>query len=339
MRRAALAGLVFFSTAGCAPAAFFAAPDDYAAYRATRVGATFEARLAAADDYLARFPAGTFRGPVEAYFRRAEPVYFGAKRGSVRGLEAYLRALRHGPHRAEAEGRLSALAEARRNQRAALGEVVRLGEALDRAAAERRRARATVTTWLSRFLDADLWRAPLVEAKASFIVPWSLSLPSPLCARLDEAGASERPRGAARRCVKLLELPYAVAADGASEARQITAELTLLEDAAGRPLQATLAGPEFFLRLEETLTARASLPPGAEEARESTALETSSPRALALVADTFGEAVSSDSACRRPASPPAALALECHGARLVARAAALRGEDDVIEVTPSSSAR
>ena len=330
---------MLLAATGCAKVAFFAAPDDYAAYRATRLGPTFEARLGAAEDYLDRFPEGAFRAPVAAYFERAEPIYFRAKQGSAAGLAAYLRALPRGPHRAEAEGRLAALAAARVGREPTLAEVTKLGASLDRAAAERRRARAALTDWLGRLLDADLYRAPLIEAKASFIVPWSLALPSPLCAPLSrEEGAETTPfevEGAVRRCVKLLELPYTLVGNGTDGARQITVELTLLQNEAGRPLRATLAGPDLFQRIEETITARAR----ALETDETEDAPLPGTRAVELIAATFGEAVSSDAQCRRPASAPTRLALECHGARLVARAAAIQGDDDVIAITPAGSAR
>jgi hypothetical protein len=338
--RAPLALLLLAAT-GCATTPFFAAPDDYAAYRATRVGPNFEARLGAAEAYLDRFPEGAFRAPVTAYLERAEPIYFRAKKGSAAGLAAYLRALPRGPHRAEAEGRLAALTRARQGQEPTLAEVTRLGARLDRAAAERRRARVTLSDWLVRLLDAELYRAPLVEAKASFIVPWSLALPSPVCAPLSrgahEASDEARPSqesGAVRRCVKLLELPYTLVAGGADEVRQITMEISLIEDAAGRPLRASLAGPDLFRRIEETITARAS-------AAAADDMEEAPPPvagAVELIAATFGEAVSSDAKCRRSVSPPTRLALECKGARLVAARATSQG-DDVIAITPSSSAR
>src|SRR5262249_3494945 len=97
MRGAALA--LALSGAGCS---FFAAPGDYAAYRATRVAPTLEERLAAAQRYLRDRPQGAFQDEVRAAFDHAEGVYYGSKRGSITGLYAYLEALPSGPHHEEA---------------------------------------------------------------------------------------------------------------------------------------------------------------------------------------------------------------------------------------------
>src|SRR5262249_48833330 len=152
---------------GCAtPVAFIASPDDYAAYRRTRVARSLEARLSAAQAYLTRYPSGAFAPRVRAWFDRAELVFFLSKRGSVARLEAYLRMRAGGPHRDEAEGRLLGLKAARSNREAELGAASSVAAGLDRAAAERRAVRREVDAWIGRFLDAELWKAPLYQAKA-----------------------------------------------------------------------------------------------------------------------------------------------------------------------------
>jgi hypothetical protein len=328
VRRAAAFGLLF-AAMGCAtPVAYLASPADYAAYRQTRVAPTLEARLKAADEYLTRFPDGSFQPYVRPWFERAELVFYKAKQGSLAGLEDYLRTLPRGPHGDEAAGRRSALKATRENREAELAVASSLTAKLDRASAERRAVRLSLATWIGRFLDAEVWKAPLSQARAELIIPWSLELPSPSCAPLEAPQRADLPAGAVRRCAKILELPYAVTVDGASDERQATVEITVLQDASGRPLQTSIGGPELFLRLEETFTVQAAAPGDPE--RRIAAIS----RAADLVRSAFGQAVSRDPACKLPAALPVFVALGCHGVRITARAAVEPGDDDLILVGP-----
>lgn len=326
MRAMVAAATIAAATLGCG--GFVTSPADYTAYRATRVAPTLEARLAASARYLATYPEGAFEPEVRAAFERAEPVYFAAKEGSIDGMQAYLRALPAGPHHAQAEKQLGRLEALRDRRDLAVAEDVTAG--VDRATAERAAVRTELTTWLGLFLDASLWDAPLSRAKASLIVPWGLALPAPSCAAL-EPGARPRegeglplPRGAARRCSKLLELPYAVVVDGRSEAREATLEITLFQDAEGRPVEVRLGGPDFFLRLEETFTIRA-LPRGEPEPRIAAMA-----RAAEIVRHALAEAVPAGSQCKRPPAAPIFLDLACAGLHVSARTAVAEGEDDLI---------
>jgi hypothetical protein len=330
VRRAALAGLLV-AAAGCAtPVAFIASPDDYAAYRKTRIASSLEARLSAADQYLTRFPQGAFQPRVRAWFDRAELVFFRSKQGSVAGLEAYVRTLPRGPHRDEAEGLLRGRKAARENRQAELGVASSVTAKLDRASAERRGVRAEITAWIGRFLSAEVWKAPLSQAKAELIIPFSLELPSPSCGPVQapEPRDPALPSGAARRCAKLLELPYSVTVGGASERRQVTMEIAVIQDAAGRPLQASIGGPELFLRLEETFTVRATAPGDAEQRIEAIA------RVADLVRGAFAQAISRDPACQRPLRPSVFVDLGCNGVRVTGRAADKPGEDDLLLFQP-----
>jgi hypothetical protein len=325
VRRAALLLGVLLGAVRCAtPAAYIAAPADYAAYRKTRIAPTLEGRLAAADQYLTRFPAGAFQPDVRAYFDRAEPVFYRAKQGSIAGLEDYLRTLPSGPHQNEATGRLGALKATRENRQAELSVEADLTAKLDRAGARRRAVREQLTAWIERFLDPSVWKAPLTEARASLVIPWSLELPSPSCAPLEGPRREGLPEGAARRCAKLLELPYAVSVEGVSEERQATVELVVIQDSAGRPIEASLGGPELFLRLEETFTVRAIRPDDREQRVASKA------RVAELVRDAFGRTVSRAPGCSRKGAAPVFVELRCQGVGLTARAAMAPGEDDLI---------
>jgi hypothetical protein len=320
------AATIALAAAGCG--GFVAAPADYAAYRATRVAPTLEARLTASARYLASYPEGAFEPEVRASFERAEPVFFAAKEGTIAGMQDYLRALPGGPHRALAEKHLGRLEAVRDRRDLAVAEDVTAG--VDRATADRAAVRAEFAAWIERFLDASLWDAPLSRAKASLIVPWGLALPAPSCAAL-EPGAKARegegvppPRGAARRCSKLLELPYAVVVEGSSEAREATLEITVFQDAEGRPVEARIGGPDLFLRLEETFTIRA-LPRGEPEPRIAAMA-----RAAEIVRHALAEAVPAGSQCKRPPAAPIFLELACAGLHVSARTAAAEGEDDLI---------
>jgi hypothetical protein len=320
---------LLFAAAGCAsPAAFLVSPDEYAVYRRTRIGPTLEDRLAAADQYLTRFPDGAFRPYVRPWFDRAELVFYQAKRGSLAGLEDYFRTLPRGPHGNEAEARRSALVATRSNREAELGVASRVTAKLDQASAERRAVRVELAAWFARFLDAEVWKTPLRDVKAELIIPWSLELPSPACAPLQAPPPVDLPAGAVRRCAKILELPYSVAVDGVSDARQATVEIAVLQDASGRALQASIGGPELFLRLEETFTVRATAPGEAEPRASAKA------RVAALVQSAFGQAISRDLACSRPPAPPVFVELACHGVRIAARAAVESTDDDLIILGP-----
>lgn len=320
---------LLFAAAGCAtPVALFASPDEYAVYRKTRIGPTLEARLAAADQYLTRFPDGSFRAQVLPWFERAEIVFYKAKQGSLAGLEDYLRTLPRGPHADEAEGLRRARVTTRSNREAELGGAASLTAKLDQAAAQRRAVRVELTAWLDRFLDAEVWKTPLSEARAELIIPWSLELPSPVCAPLEAPRPVDLPAGAVRRCAKILELPYSVTVDGSSDARQATVEIAVLQDASGRSLQASIGGPELFLRLQETFTVRATSPGDAEPRASANA------RVAELVRSAFGRIVSRDAACKRPLSPPVFVDLACNGVRIAARAAVESTDDDLIVLGP-----
>jgi hypothetical protein len=326
VRAIVAAATILVAATGCAKSGFLAAPDDYTAYRKTRIAPTLEGRIEAAGQYLESYPEGAFQPEVRAWFDRAEPVFFAAKEGTIGGLHEYTRALPSGPHRALAAKELGRLEAARDRHDLASADDVTAG--VDHATAERAAVRSELTTWLGLFLDAPLWDAPLSRAKTALIVPWSLSLPSPTCAPL-EPGAKPAeglppPQGATRRCAKLLELPYSVVVEGLPEAREATLEITLFQDAEGRPIEARIGGPDLFLRVEETFTIRA-LPRGEPEPRIAAMA-----RVAELIRATFSHAVPPGAQCKRPPAAPIFLDLACAGLHVSARSAVLAGEDDLI---------
>lgn len=326
MRSIVAFATILVAATGCAKSGFLAAPDEYTAYRATRIAPTLDGRIAAAGRYLEGYPEGAFQPEVRAWFDRAEPVFFAGKEGTIGGLHDYARALPSGPHKVLAAKELGRLEAAR--DRHDLASAADVTADVDHATAERAAVRAELTAWIERFLDVPLWDAPLSRAKTTLIVPWSLALPSPTCALLEPGakpgeGLPPPPR-AARRCAKLLELPYSVVVEGVAEAREATLEITLFQDAEGRPVEARIGGPDLFLRLEETFTIRA-LPRGEPEPRIAAMA-----RAAELLRGAFLQAVPSGAQCKRPPAAPIFLDLSCGGLHVSARSAVVEGEDDLI---------
>ncbi len=313
---------------GCANDATFASASDFSAYRATRVAPTLEARLAAAGRYLEQRPDGAFRNAVRAWFDHAEEVFYASKQGSPAGLEAYLATLPRGPHKEQAEQRLHAMMVAESSRRAELEKTAAAVEARvsGPGADARARVQNEIDAWLGRFLDPEAFRMPLYAAKASLVVPFSLSLPSPRCALLDP------PEGAvSRRCAKLIELPYEVEGPKGAEPREAMLEVTVLEGASRAPIEVDLAGPNLFLRLEETHRIKAFAPDDA------TMRAAANARAVASVRRAFGLAVSSDPSCEQPVKPPLALRLACGGVVVDVIPSATVGDDDRIIITPLSA--
>lgn len=308
------------SLTGCA---FFTSPNDYGAYRATHAAPTFEARLEAASRYLREHPDGVFRDEVEAYFKRAEPVFFEAKKGSRDGLKDYLAALPNGPHRVDAEAMLRSLEATERAKRdeASLS-AAEIEQRLGRAAGERARVRESIEAWIERFLDTAVYKSPLFEAKRDLILAWSLSLPWPKCASIEGLAG-------ARRCDKIIEMPYTVPVrGGVAEVHQATIEIAVMEDGPGVPLQITVGGPALFLRLAETFVATAL------DATDGDARKDANSRAVKLVEKVFARAVSADAACKKAPDGASELALACKGMSVTVKPAQAQGEDDLIVIAP-----
>src|SRR6185503_10011022 len=83
-----------------------AQPEDYQAYRRTRIAPTLEARLAASWRYLRERPDGRWHGVVSAWFRGTEAQYYVRATNSIPRLETYLATLPNGPHAELAAERL-----------------------------------------------------------------------------------------------------------------------------------------------------------------------------------------------------------------------------------------
>jgi hypothetical protein len=308
--------LAALATAGCQAA--ISSPAEYASFRQTRVAPTVEARLQASARYLEAYPSGHWSKPVRSWLVRADRVYFKAKRGSAAGLQAYLRAVPTGAHRAEARRLLAARAA----QADAGDDLARAGSEtesrLAAAAGERAEARATVDGWLRRFVALAAWQRPLRDAAPDLAEPWSAGV-LPAC--------SDDPAG--RRCVKTIDVTFSVPVSGQQEKRTLTLAISTSEDASGRLLDVALAGPALFARLEEA----ASLVP--YDAADPSAQMTAVLHATELVDAAFAALVAPVSECRKPTVAPVVRDLDCRGARVTVVAGGA-GEHDriVIRRTP-----
>ncbi len=319
---------------GCGPLRpLVSAPDDYAAYRGTRAGETLDDRVAAAEAYLERFPEGAFAPEVRAWFGRAEPAFFEARRGSAHALGAYLKALPHGPHAREAYALLRVERDAKDSPDEAGRQASATEARLARASARRAAARDAVAAWVGRFLDPAAWSGRVADAPVGLVVPWSLGLPAPVCRPAGEGGRAE-PRArasgapfapAGRRCTKMVELEYPVLVGAVVEPRQITLQIDVDEDADGRLQAVTLAGPELFLRLEETHTVRAIAT--GDGPRRIDAIV----RQVAALRGEFDRLVGRGPECKRKPVAPTVLALACSGLSM-AVVAGEGPEDDAITV-------
>ena len=136
------------------------------------------------------------------------------------------------------------------------------------------------------------------------------------------------PPEIAGHLAKLLELPYSVEGERGAEPREATIEVSIAEDARGVPLEASIGGPDLFLRLEETHRVKPVTP--GDTAQRAAAIT----RVVDLVKAAFAARVSADPACRRRPSPPAVLDLACNGVSVTVTAAAAPGEDDRVVISP-----
>lgn len=331
MKRAAsltFAALLAASLAGCGAAPTIGmGTSEYGLYRRARAAPRLEDRLAAAQEYLTKYPGGAHTQDLRTFFSRAEPVYFRGTMGSIGGLEAYLRTLPHGPNADEAIRRLGYL-RARRDAEsadldAAAGTALATSHALTREADRRRGVRSRVAQWLAAFLDPRAFALPLAEAPAELIVPWSLSLPWPRCARPGSSpDAPKGPADAATRCVKLLELDYRVTEEGDAQERQALLEIAVWQDRAGRLIEVSIGGPDLFLRLDETVTARGASTDDPEARLRGAELAVEMANAA-----FFTHRVTAAAACRKKADSEV-LVLDCNGVELRVLAGAFDGEDD-----------
>lgn len=305
------------SSFGCAWAK--ASPADYAAYRKTRTGATFEERIGAAHDYLREYPEGAYAPEVRKYFEAAEPVFFDSREKSFAGLQSYIAVLPEGPHASQVHSRLAAIAEQRARPDALAVAAANTEERLKAAAKARERAEAELTFWATSLSDPEAYKAPMSEGPAELVVAFSLSLPAPVC----------KSEGEGRACEKKVVMPYVVPARGSFAERELAFTVYVQMDATGRPLSSTIAGPELLLRLHEIKELRAIDAPADNDRTASIAA------AIELLTGAFESKVKPDPSCRKETTVPEILRRECGAMRLVATVGDGPGSTDVILVEPT----
>lgn len=324
-RALVLASAVAAANLGCS--AMLASPAEQSAYRAVRVSATLEARVLSAQRYLEEHPTGSYRARVEAYFARAEPVYYALSSSDEAGLARYLGVLPEGPHAAEARAKLAALVRARHKGDTLVAAARGTEARLARAALERKRARDAFARWVKMLVEPSTYAAPLAEGRDELVRAFVLELPQAACHALDE------PLGdVVRSCEKRLELPFELrTTEGSPAPRVLELRVVIAQDARGRPRHATVSGEELFVRLDEAERLRPSdgtLPEVRRAAAE---------RAAAIVRSLVAGWAEGDERCERPASAGEAYRASCGGLDVVV----LSREDglDVVEITPASAPR
>ncbi len=324
---ARLAGATFALACltACTPGkAFIATASDYSAYRATRIGATFDERVGAAARYLERHPNGAYADEVRRTFSKAEPLFYERKQKTAADLERYLTVLPDGPHAKEAKDALAfAIArEGRPDDLLVLATSTRLR--LEANARSRAHARGELSSWLERAMAKGVFSAPLSEGPKELLIPFTLGLPEPRCAPITSAS-----KGTTRRCRKLLSLPFVIPAKRSYEQHELTFEISIETAADTTPRRIVLSGPDLFARLQETYAKNAI--ESVDLAKRIDAVE----RAVDVVTGAFEAQVSIEPTCAKDVAAPDVVHLECNGIAVVATLGGGADGDDIVEIKPA----
>jgi len=317
VQRAAALVALWFGLAACSATARFTAPvDDYQLYRATRLAATLEERLAAANQYLNRLPDGAFRAEVERWFKPREKKYFRRAWRSLPRLRAYLAAMPDGPNAEAVAERIIELELeaqfAKNREERELSAARRVGRELDSAAAARRRFLGELSTWVAELAAIKTFGEPTAELDHELIYRFRLSEPPARCV--------------GDRCRKILSFGFKVPSEKKLLEREAIAEVELGLDRGGLA-SARIGGPDLFSRLDEAVELRALAPDDAQARAEAIA------RAAQLVAHAVESELPASECERQPVSPVVLLRV-CRGIELVVTAGTTIEEDDRIEIRP-----
>jgi hypothetical protein len=293
-----------------------AEPEDYQAYRRTRVAPTLEGRLAASWHYLRERPDGRFRNDVAGWFRGTEAQYYSRATNSIPRLETYLATLPNGPHAEHAAERLVELRLAdehvRRRQERSLSEARAVQGRLSAADRMRREFVAQIKAWIVRLTSIKSWGGRTHELDHELIYEFRLREPAARCT--------------ADLCTKMLSLPYAIPEQRTIGERRAVFDVQIALERGGVSA-ARLTGPELFSRIGEALSL-APVGPSALQARTEAIART-----VQLVNGAI-EATFPAARCAAEAIGTIVLARECDGVRLEVVVAAGPEDEDRIEIRP-----
>ncbi len=303
--------------AGCHPArVLIASPGDYADYRRVRVAEDIDARMAATWAYLEARPDGQYSERLRRYFDKAEPVYYEVRRRSIKGLEAYLRAMPDGPHAKQALDELVASRDTARREELLTRQVRQSQRRLDYDRQKRAEAAELLLWWLSALLDDALWRAPIDQAPDAFLVRYRLSLPRPEC-----QPHADNPD--IQLCFKSVSRGFRVSGRDGLTDRTIAFDLEIDLDARWHIFKATLVGDALFVGTLEAQQQRALDADDAEVRR----------RAADAVINQLTEAMAVRKvACNGGSTPDGHTVLDCGRLRITFEPG--QDGDDVIYVEP-----
>jgi hypothetical protein len=232
-----------FLSLGCnAARVFVASPGDYAEYRRVRLGHGLGERLAAARDYLRRYPTGRYAERVRRYYQYAEPLYYSSQEEQgVAGIEEYLRQL---PRSDRSKAASELLAQLRTEQRREAAPSRRV-KALTGRLSQEKKARAGAarlpldwTLWLS---DKAAFDRPFSKVPTRLLVPYRLQLPQPVCSK----------RSWGRRCKKTLMRRFRMRVGSKGIDQEIAIDVWVDLDASWRLRSARIAGQDLLLLSHE----------------------------------------------------------------------------------------
>jgi hypothetical protein len=319
MKRAAAWFLGFACLlSGCAPLwqQMSAEPEDYQAYRRTRIAPTLEGRLAASWRYLRERPDGRFRSDVSGWFRGTEAQYYSRATNSIPRLETYLATLPNGPHAELAAERLVELRLAeqheRRHKERSLSEARAVQGRLSAADRMRREFVAQIKAWIVRLASIKSWGGRTHELDHELIYEFRLREPAARCST--------------DLCTKMLSLPYAIPEQRTIGERRAVFDVQIALERGGVSA-ARLTGPELFSRIGEALSL-APVGPSALQARTEAIART-----VQLVNGAI-EPTLPAARCTAEAIGTIVLARECDGVRFEVVAAGGPEDEDRIEVRP-----
>lgn len=204
--------VVLLFGAGGLGCALRATHDDYGAYRTYRLALDPHQRSIAGADYLEAHPRGVYADEVRAALGAEEERFYAARAGSAQGLRDYLRVYPAGVHSAQARAELQALAqrEAEDTRDAERARQAQEAAAADALRAHRGFTREQLALFLGVLLRVDSWGQPMAQVVQRH-------------PELDRAfAAAPRPRCDTARCVKTLQVSFALPTQGGAVVQRVS---------------------------------------------------------------------------------------------------------------------